>query len=128
MERCNRLAWRYYESNGFRVCRDHARVNDPAEIVHWEPVGPCDQPMEDIPVEGEETETVEPIILHDVTGIARKGGTDQHGAAWLEFTVEEDEEICTECQEPILDSGWVCMDGGDVVCNEHVFFAQEDRS
>jgi hypothetical protein len=45
MERCNRMAWRTYP-NGYRVCRDHAHVNDPAETLHENTVGPCDYPTD----------------------------------------------------------------------------------
>jgi hypothetical protein len=44
-ERCNRDAWRSYP-NGYRVCRNHARVNDPDETLHENSIGPCDYPMD----------------------------------------------------------------------------------
>lgn len=44
-ERCNKPAWRTYP-NGYRVCWDHARVNDPDETLHPNSVGPCDYPMD----------------------------------------------------------------------------------
>ena len=43
-ERCNRPAWRYY-ANGYRVCLNHSRPNDPNELRAENPVGPCDYPM-----------------------------------------------------------------------------------
>ena len=44
-ERCNRPAWRDYP-NGYRVCRDHALMNDPAQTLHDNPIGPCDYPLD----------------------------------------------------------------------------------
>lgn len=65
----------------------------------------------------------EKIVLHDIEGFARKSGTDQHGCQWIEFTVdygalEEDGECCI-CGAT-LTSGWLCLDGGDEVCDKHV--------
>ncbi len=45
MERCNKPAWRDYP-NGYRVCPNHARVNDPAETLHENKIGPCDYPLD----------------------------------------------------------------------------------
>jgi len=45
MERCNRDAWRSYP-NGYRVCRDHAQVNNPNEELHENSIGPCDYPLD----------------------------------------------------------------------------------
>lgn len=46
MERCNRPAWRSHTVSGFRVCVDHARVNDPDYDLHPNTIGPCDVPIE----------------------------------------------------------------------------------
>ena len=45
MERCNRPAWRYYD-NGFRVCRDHAVMDDSNQHMAHEPIGPCDYALD----------------------------------------------------------------------------------
>jgi hypothetical protein len=45
LERCNRPAWRYYP-NGYRVCRDHAVMNDPHQMMADNPVGPCDYALD----------------------------------------------------------------------------------
>lgn len=45
-ERCNKPAWRYYLKSGYRVCLDHARVNDPNEQLSENMVGPCDYVLE----------------------------------------------------------------------------------
>jgi len=71
----------------------------------------------------------ETITLHDVTGISRKGGTDEHGNAWLEYTLETLEDgpdTCDICEAEI-ESGWLCMDGGEVVCNEHIILNGEAK-
>jgi hypothetical protein len=44
-ERCNRPAWRDYP-NGYRVCRDHAAMNDPDQRLSPDVLGPCDYPMD----------------------------------------------------------------------------------
>ena len=45
MERCNRLAHRMYP-NGYRVCWDHAQVNNPNETLYPNEIGPCDFPID----------------------------------------------------------------------------------
>ncbi len=45
MERCNRPAHRTYP-NGYRVCWDHAEVNNPDETLHDTTIGPCDFPLD----------------------------------------------------------------------------------
>lgn len=66
----------------------------------------------------------EVIQLHDVEGIARKSGTDEHGNQWTEFEVdymaEQEDGECSICGKA-LSSGWMCMDdGSQEVCDEHV--------
>lgn len=65
----------------------------------------------------------ETIILSDVEGISRLSGTDQHGARWTQFEVDYlAEQVPGECCicGATLESGWLCLDGGDEVCDEHV--------
>ena len=46
-ERCNRPAHRMAD-NGYRLCPDHARVNDPSFKLYPNTVGPCDYAMDDL--------------------------------------------------------------------------------
>ena len=63
------------------------------------------------------------IRLHNIEGISRRSGTDEHGCQWTEFTVdygaEQEDGECSICGET-LSSGWMCLDGGDEVCADHV--------
>jgi len=67
---------------------------------------------------------METITIHDDgMGISRKSGTDEHGNAWIEFEVdafaEQEPGTCSICGAE-LESGWMCLDGGEEVCDEHV--------
>ncbi len=66
---------------------------------------------------------METIKLHGIEGISRRSGTDEHGCQWVEFTVdygaEQEDGECCICGKP-LSSGWLCLDGGDEVCDKHV--------
>jgi hypothetical protein len=63
------------------------------------------------------------IRLHNIEGIARLSGTDEHGCQWLQFEVdafaEQESGECSICGETISE-GWTCLDGGDEVCSEHI--------
>ena len=63
------------------------------------------------------------IRLRDVEGLAQKSGTDQHGRQWVQFTVdpfaEQESGECSLCGAE-LEEGWMCLDGGEEVCSEHV--------
>lgn len=65
------------------------------------------------------------VILHDISGIARKSGIDPQGNQWTEFEVdysaEQETGICQICGAE-LEAGWLCLDGGDEVCPKHVDF------
>lgn len=65
----------------------------------------------------------EKITLHDIEGIARKSGTDDDGNKWVQFEVDAlaDQEPgeCSICGDD-LESGWMCLDGGEEICDEHV--------
>ena len=67
------------------------------------------------------------IELHDIEGIARLSGTDDHGNNWIQFTVdyfaEQTDGQCSEC-DAVISEGWVCLDGGEEVCSEHIVIAQ----
>lgn len=71
-------------------------------------------------------DTQERIILHDIEGIALKSGTDEQGNHWVQFEVDSLAEqfpgTCSICGETI-DSGWLCLDGGEEVCSDHVEYA-----
>jgi hypothetical protein len=77
--------------------------------------GPCDDP--------------EQIVLHNVTGFARRSGTDEHGCQWLEFDCDygalEEAGECVICGKRI-ETGWVCLDGGDEACDSHVVISEEE--
>ncbi len=80
----------------------------------------------------------ETIRLHNLQGFARKSGTDDSGNAWIEFELDAyaidcdcdgpecDPDVCprlgTECSicGDRIESGWLCLDGGDEVCDRHV--------
>jgi len=68
------------------------------------------------------------ITLHDVEGIARKSGTDQHGCTWIEFEVDYLAEqlpgTCAICGLE-LESGWLCGDDSSEICDDHVTFAED---
>ena len=72
--------------------------------------------------------TTEIIRLHDVQGIARKSGMDEHGNAWIEFDTdyfaEQEPGECSICGATI-ESGWLCLDGGEEVCHSHVEYDHE---
>jgi hypothetical protein len=63
------------------------------------------------------------VVLHNVEGVARKSGTDQYGNQWIEFEVDYFAEQmpgeCCICGKEI-ESGWICLDGGDECCDSHV--------
>jgi len=65
----------------------------------------------------------EKIILHDIEGMARKSGTDDDGNKWVQFEVdafaEQEPGECSICGDE-LESGWMCLDGGEEVCDKHV--------
>ena len=63
------------------------------------------------------------ITLTNVEGISRISGTDEHGNQWLTFEVdyfaEQESGTCAICSAE-LESGWLCLDGGDEVCDSHI--------
>jgi hypothetical protein len=69
------------------------------------------------------------IVLHDVQGFARRSGTDQHGCVWTEFDADygalEEDGTCCICGKTIS-SGWLCLDGGDECCDDHIVIEGED--
>jgi hypothetical protein len=54
---------------------------------------------------------------------ARASGVDKHGCVWIEFEVdlfaEQHPGTCEICGETLME-GWMCLDGGDEVCNIHI--------
>lgn len=69
---------------------------------------------------------METITLHDIHGTSILSGTDSGGSQWVQFTVDYfadqlDGECCI-CSA-ILESGWLCLDGAEEVCDSHVEFA-----
>ncbi len=67
------------------------------------------------------------IRLTNVEGFARKIGTDEHGNRWIEFEVdafaEQSAGECSICGAE-LESGWMCLDGGEEVCDDHIDFEE----
>jgi hypothetical protein len=63
------------------------------------------------------------IKLTDIEGISRLSGTAEDGTKWIQFEVdylaEQQDGECVECQA-VLTSGWMCLDGGDEVCDSHI--------
>ena len=76
------------------------------------------------------------IKLYNVEGIARKSGIDGDGNKWIEYELDvQTVSVCDDCEEgktiPIecgcyldeccecgtsIESGWLCLDGGDTAC------------
>lgn len=92
----------------------------PRQIAYEEPIPAWLQPPQ---AEEPEEPAARVICLHDVDGIAVLSGTDEDGCTWTQFTVDEFAEqqpgICGICGAE-LRSGWMCGDGGEEVCDDHV--------
>ncbi len=75
-------------------------------------------------------EAQELIILHDMEGFTRLSGTDQHGCVWIQFEVdylaEQEDGECSICGAE-LSEGWMCLDGGDEVCDEHIRYEEDEE-
>ena len=71
------------------------------------------------------------IIKDDGQGISRKSGTDQDGLEWIHFEVDwlalQEYGLCGICGENI-ESGWMCLDDGEEICDEHVEFIEGEKS
>ena len=65
----------------------------------------------------------DPIRLRDIEGISRLSGTDDDGNKWVQFEVdylaEQQAGECSICAA-VLTQGWMCLDGGEEVCAEHI--------
>ena len=65
----------------------------------------------------------DPIRLHDIEGISRLSGTDEAGNKWIQFEVDylalQEDGECSICAA-VLTQGWMCLDGGEEVCAEHI--------
>ena len=63
------------------------------------------------------------IKLSQIEGISRLSGTDSDGCNWIQFEVdyfaEQVDGTCMICSKD-LSSGWLCLDGGDEVCDDHI--------
>ena len=70
----------------------------------------------------------ETIILHNMHGLGHKTGTDEHGNQWLEFEVDYFADQmpgeCCICSAE-LETGWLCLDSGEEVCESHVTFKED---
>jgi hypothetical protein len=63
------------------------------------------------------------ITLHNVGGIAIQSGQDAQGNQFTQFFVDylalQEDGECAQCAAAI-DAGWVCVDGGEEYCFEHI--------
>ena len=66
---------------------------------------------------------MENIILTDIEGSSRLSGIAENGAKWIQFEVdyfaEQQDGECSECGA-VLTGGWMCLDGGEEVCGNHI--------
>ena len=66
---------------------------------------------------------MENIILTGISGMGCLSGIDQNGARWIQFRVdyfaEQMDGECSGCGA-VIDAGWMCLDGGEEVCDDHV--------
>lgn len=73
---------------------------------------------------------LEVIKLHDMEGISRLSGTDEHGCVWIQFEVdsfaEQEPGECCICGVELWE-GWMCLDSGDEVCDEHIQITEGDE-
>ena len=101
------------EGEGDELERDDIAPPDDAEGLGLEPTG------------GDEK-----IKLHDIGGVSRKSGNDDDGNKWIQFEVdynaEQEPGECSICGAE-LESGWMCLDGGEEVCDDHVDMDEEDE-
>jgi hypothetical protein len=70
------------------------------------------------------------VRLRDVRGTAVLSGTDQYGNAWTQFAVDpfagQEEGECSVCGQPLTE-GWLWLDGGEEVCDQHVLILKGKR-
>ncbi len=63
------------------------------------------------------------ITLKNIEGIARLSGEDENGNLWVQFEVdsfaEQSPGECSICGAELWE-GWLCLDGGEEVCDEHI--------
>lgn len=60
-----------------------------------------------------------------------RSGVCSEGAHWTELVMAPDSgqpDSCEDCGAHVLDDGWLCLDGGSVVCSSHVLTPQDARS
>ena len=64
------------------------------------------------------------VVLNNINGISRLSGVDANGSSWIQFEVdyfaEQDDGECAICGEELA-YGWMCLDGADEICDEHVY-------
>ena len=81
--------------------------------------------MTNIPPQGHRVKRrkVAEIKLHNIEGIARLSGEDKNGNKWLQFEVDylagQEDGKCSICGAA-LPQGWMCLDGGEEVCTNHI--------
>ncbi len=71
------------------------------------------------------------IILRSITGISRLQGICQNNCSWIQFETDYlAEQIAGECSicNAEIENGWLCLDGGEEVCDRHVSFEEDTIS
>ena len=70
---------------------------------------------------------METIRLHNIGGFALLSGTDANGNGWKQFEVdhfaEQETGECSICGAE-LESGWLCLDDGEEVCDDHITYEE----
>ena len=64
-------------------------------------------------------------IIPDKNSIVRQSGIDKEGNHYIDFEVdyfaEQQTGECSICGEE-LESGFICLDGGEEFCGSHIIF------
>lgn len=71
-----------------------------------------------------ERQRVDVYLVDMDGGYGRKSGTDGSGAHWTELVSEPEDGMpssCDVCGAAVYADGWLCLDGGEVVCSSHVY-------
>jgi len=71
----------------------------------------------------ERGKAMQTVVLRNIEGEKKLSGTDSYNNKWVEFEVDygalQTTDYCVICGAEI-ESGWECLDGGEVICDEHV--------
>jgi len=76
-----------------------------------------------------ETRTIPKLTL--TGGIARRTATCEEGCSFIEFEVDwlagEEVDYCVVC-DTAIEEGWLCLDGGEVYCHDHVEVIEDEEN